>query len=89
MDSRPPPNLSDPDELLAYRKELRGVAPLWRYSGVGLAVLGAALLVLRSKHVVEVHVLVPILIIVAAIVLMSIAILQRSLYHARRMRGAG
>jgi hypothetical protein len=32
-------------------------------------------------------VLVPILIIVAAIVLMSVAILNRSLYHARRMRG--
>lgn len=87
--ARPAPNLSDRDALIAYRKELRGVAPLWRYSGITMAVLGAALLVLRSKQVIHVHVLVPILIIVAAIVLMSIAILQRSLYHARRMRGAG
>ncbi len=87
MAGRPPPDLSDPAQLVAYRKELRGVARWSRYSGVGLAMIGAVLLVLRSRHVIAVHVLVPILIIVAAIVLMSVAILKRSVHHARRMRG--
>lgn len=87
MESRPPPNLTDPAELKAYRRELRGVARGWRYSGIVLAALGAALLVARSRHVLAIHVLVPILIIVAAIVLISVAILTRSLYHMRRLRG--
>ena len=86
MESRPPPNLSDPVELKAYRKELRGVARGWRYSGIALAVLGAALLAARARHVLAIHVLVPILLVVAAIVLMSVAILTRSLYHMRRLR---
>lgn len=87
MESRPPPNLKDAAELAAYRKELRGVAPVWRYTGIALAVIGAAVMIARSRGLLAVHVLVPILIIVAAIVVMSIAILHRSLYHARRMRG--
>lgn len=87
MASRPPPNLNDCTELAAYRRELRGVARAWRYAGVALAVIGGALLVLRSRHVLAMPVLVPILIVVVAIVLMSVAILSRSLYHARRMRG--
>ena len=86
MESRPPPNLSDPVELKAYRKELRGVARGWRYSGIALAVLGTALLAARARHVLAIHVLVPILLVVAAIVLMSVAILTRSLYHMRRLR---
>ena len=87
MENRPPPNLSDPAELKAYRKELRGVARGWRYSGIALAVLGAALFAARARHVLAIHVLVPILLVVAAIVLMSVAILTRSLYHMRRLRG--
>jgi len=87
MASRPPPDLSDPAALKAYRRELRGVARGWRYSGIALAVIGAALLAARSRHVLAVHVLVPILIVIVAIVLMSVAILTRTLYHQRRMRG--
>lgn len=87
MDSRPPPNLTDPAELKAYRRELRGVARGWRYSGIALAVIGAALLVARSRHLIAVHVLVPILIVVVAIVLISVAILIRTTYHMRRLRG--
>lgn len=87
MDSRPPPNLTDPAELKAYRRELRGVARGWRFSGIALAVVGAALLVARSRHLIAVHVLVPILIVVVAIVLISVAILIRTTYHMRRLRG--
>lgn len=87
MESRPPPDLSDPAALAAYRKELRGVAPVWRYVGVGLTVLGAGLLVARARHVIDIPVLVPSVTIVAGFGIMSIAILYRTLYHARRMRG--
>ena len=87
MADRAPPDLNDRAELAAYRQELRGIARGWRWSGIALATIGAIVLVLRSRHLIAVHVLVPILIIVVAIVLMSIAILNRSLHHARRMRG--
>lgn len=87
MDSRPPPDLNDPAALKAYRRELRGVARGWRYAGVALAVIGAGLLLARSRHLLAIHILVPVLIIVAAIVLISVAILYRSLHHVRRLRG--
>ncbi len=87
MESRPPPDLNDPAALKAYRRELRGVARGWRYAGIALALFGAGLLMARSRHVLAIHVLVPILIVVVAIVLMSVGILMRTIYHQRRLRG--
>jgi len=79
------PNLSDPAERAAYRRELAGVARGVRYSGVGLAALGALLAVIRSLYWREMPKWLPLLVIVAAFVLMSVAILIRTRYHARRM----
>ena len=81
------PNLNDPAERAAYRQELAGVARGVRYSGVGLAAVGALLAVIRSLYWREMPKWIPLLVIVAAFVLMSVAILIRVRHHARRMAG--
>lgn len=81
------PDLSDPVARAAYRRELQGVARGPRYAGVGLAVLGAVLAVVRALYWRDMPRLLPMLVIAAAFVLMSVAILIRTRHHARRMAG--
>jgi uncharacterized membrane protein len=83
------PDLNDPTARAAYRRELAGVARGVRYSGVGLAAVGALLAIIRSLYWREMPKLIPLLVIVAAFVLMSAAIVIRTRYHARRMRSGG
>jgi anaerobic C4-dicarboxylate transporter len=80
------PNLNDPAERLAYRRELAGVAKGVRYSGVGLAALGALLAVIRALYWRDMPKLIPQTVIVIAFALMAVAIMVRTRYHARRMR---
>ena len=43
------PNLKDPAERAAYRRELQGVARGVRYTGVSLAIAGAGLALARAQ----------------------------------------
>lgn len=87
MTDRLPPNLSDPAERAAYRRELRGIARKTRFSGIMLASIGAVL-ALASKRVDDPSMwrLGAILAIAAGGGLMIFAMARRSLYHQLRMR---
>jgi hypothetical protein len=81
--NRPPPNLNDPAERAAYRRELRGLVPWVRYVGMALALAGAAIAVLWP-HLPGALALV---VIVSGLAMMVAGIAIRTRYHARRMRG--
>ncbi|MDH7973101.1 hypothetical protein QH494_13010 [Sphingomonas sp. AR_OL41] len=81
--NRPPPNLNDPAELAAYRRELRALVPWVRYTGMALALLGAAIAVLWP----QLPGALPLAVIALGFAMMVAAIGIRTRYHARRMRG--
>lgn len=87
MESRPPPNLSDPAQLAAYRQELRGVVRGLRLGAVGVTILGAVISLLRATLWPTIPMLVPLVLIALGVMLMITAIAFRTAYHARRMRG--
>lgn len=87
MDGRPPPNLKNPVELAAYRRELRGVARGVRWGGIGITLAGTAIAALRAWTLPAISVLIPIVVISWGMLLMLTAIALRAAYHARRMRG--
>ena len=86
--TRPPPNLADPAERAAYRKELMGVAKGVRRIGVALAVIGAALLIYDARFA-PLPGWLPWTVIAVAFALMLAGIFARTRYHRRRMRGEG
>jgi hypothetical protein len=49
MEGRPPPNLKNPVERAAYRRELRGVARGVRWGGIGITLAGIAI-ALRAAY---------------------------------------
>lgn len=81
--NRPPPNLNDPAELAAYRRELRGLVPWIRYAGTGLALAGAAVAVIWPR----LPGAIPLAIIALGFAMMVAGIGIRTRYHKRRMRG--
>ncbi|HEX7848585.1 MAG TPA: hypothetical protein VF485_02520 [Sphingomonas sp.] len=87
MEGRPPPNLKDPVELAAYRRELRGVASGVRWGGIGITLIGAMVAALRAWAWPAIPVLIPLIVVVWGMLLMLTAIALRTAYHARRMRG--
>jgi hypothetical protein len=87
MDSRPPPNLNDPAELAAYRRELRDVVRGLRLGSVGVTILGAVIALVRAKVWPAISLLVPAVVIALGATLMITAIAFRTAYHVRRMRG--
>jgi hypothetical protein len=87
MESRPPPNLKDPDELAAYRRELRNVARGVRRGGIGITLIGAAVAGLRTWTWPAIPALIPVIVLAWGALLMLTAIALRTAYHARRMRG--
>jgi len=87
MESRPPPNLKDPGELAAYRRELRGVASGVRWGGIGITLVGAVVAALRAWAWPVIPALIPMIIVAWGMLLMLTAIALRAAYHARRMRG--
>ena len=84
--SRPIPNLSDPAERKAYRRELMGVAKGFRRTGVALALLGSAL-ILVNAYWTPIPNIVTLAAIVTGFALMLMGIGVRTKYHKRRMRG--
>jgi len=87
MEGRPPPNLNDPAERAAYRRELRGVARSVRLGGVGIALVGVGAAAIRALAIPAMPALVPIVVIAWGVLLMLTAIALRTAYHVRRMRG--
>lgn len=87
MEGRSPPNLKDPLELAAYRRELRGVASGVRWGGIGITLMGAMVAALRAWAWPAIPVLIPMIVVVWGMLLMLTAIALRMAYHARRMRG--
>ncbi len=81
--TRPPPNLADPVERAAYRRELRALVPWVRYTGMALALLGAAVAVLKPEWPGAIA----LAIIALGFAMMVAGIGIRTRYHARRMRG--
>lgn len=81
-----PPNLKDPAERAAYRRELAGIARGIRLSGIGLAALGAILVLLRRRELLEVPMWLAASILGAGIMLMITSIAARTRYHTLRMR---
>jgi hypothetical protein len=87
MESRRPPNLNDPVELAAYRRELRGVASGVRWGGIGITLVGAVVAALRAWAWPAIPALIPMIVVAWGMLLMLTAIALRMAYHARRMRG--
>ena len=81
-----PPNLKDAAERAAYRRELAGIARGIRLSGIGLAALGAILVLLRRRELLEVPMWLAASVLGAGIMLMITGIAARTRYHALRMR---
>ncbi|MET0309758.1 MAG: hypothetical protein ABW023_13710 [Sphingomonas sp.] len=82
-----PPNLKDPVERAAYRRELAGVAWGIRLAGIGLAALGAVLVALQRRELLAVPLWLAFTVVGAGLMLMITAIAARTRYHALRMRG--
>ena len=80
------PDLNDPVQRAAYRRELLGIARPIRYLGVALAVIGAVMIVIDARFTPLPKGL-PWVVVGAAFVLMFAAIAMRRRYHQRRMRG--
>ena len=82
-----PPDLDDPEARAAYRRELRSVAKPLRYGGVALALLGVALAIIKTRIAPAMPGWLPLLVITLAIITMCAAVIARTRYHLRRMRG--
>lgn len=82
-----PPDLRDPVQLAAYRRELRGIARPLRYTGVAFAILGAALVIARQRWLPQMPAVIPMAALALGVLNMLAAILLRARYHQQRMRG--
>jgi hypothetical protein len=76
------PDLTDPDQRLAYRNELRRVYWPWRYGALALLVVA-----LVGSMVDPTHERIWELLLVVGAVLTFGVIIARTRYHRRRMRG--
>ena len=81
----PAPNLNDPDRRRAYRRELRNVARLLRWTGLTLLFIGLAGLLLGGTGDWWTAPSWFSLAIGAALTLVSV--IQRTRHHRRKMRG--
>lgn len=81
-----PPNLKNPAERAAYRRELAGVARRIRLAGIGLAALGAILVLLDRRQIFAVPLWLAAAVLGAGLMLMVTGIAARARYHALRMR---
>jgi hypothetical protein len=82
-----PPNLSDPIERAAYRRELQGVARPIRYTGISFTLLGVLLAIVRLQWWPDLPQAVPIAVLALGAFNMVAGIVLRTRYHQARMRG--
>ncbi|MDB5706831.1 MAG: hypothetical protein JWN66_3947 [Sphingomonas bacterium] len=81
------PDLKDPVQRAAYRRELQGVARPLRYTGIAFALLGVMLAIAQRKWLPEMPTAIPMAAIVLGAFNMLAAIVIRTRYHQQRMRG--
>ncbi len=83
------PNLENPEERLAYKRELRGVARMQRAVGFGLIGLGALMVLARSAGWAvwagEGPDMLALAVLAGGWVFLVWAFLQRNAHHRRRM----
>jgi hypothetical protein len=82
-----PPDLKDPAQLAAYRRELRGVGKPLRYTGIAFALLGVVLAVAQRTWVPQMPSAIPMAAVSLGVLNMLAAIAIRTRYHQQRMRG--
>ena len=75
------PNLEDPAELAAYRRELRQLHKAWRWAGLAIVLAGIVLMLTRDQF----DYLSISLLVLGWAILIGV-IFQRTRYHRRRMR---
>ncbi len=80
------PDLKDPVQRAAYRRELQGVARPLRYSGVAFALLGVMLSIARSKWAPQLPPAIPLAALALGVLNMIGAIAIRTRYHRQRMK---
>lgn len=79
-----PPNLKDPDERAAYRRELLRLYRGWRWFGLALVCAGVVWALVRGAGWDGVSIALEA---VGWVILLTV-IVMRTRYHRRRMRGA-
>jgi len=82
-----PPDLGDPAQRAAYRRELQGVARPIRYTGISFALLGVALALVRRQWFPELPAAIPLAALGFGVLNMIAGIVLRTRYHQARMRG--
>ena len=80
-----PPNLNDPAERAAYRRELQGVTRPIRYTGIMFLLLGAGLAIARRQWWPDLPLIVPIAALALGAFNMVAGIVMRTRYHQARM----
>ncbi|MCL6683767.1 hypothetical protein [Sphingomonas alba] len=75
------PNLKDPDELTAYKRELRGLYKVWRWVGLAVVLAGVVVMFVRGG---QFDLYSGALLFVGWAILIAVVI-QRTRYHKRRM----
>ncbi len=80
------PDMNDPVQRAAYRRELQGVARPLRYTGVAFALLGAVLAIVRSKWAPQMPSAIPMAALALGVLNMVGAIAIRTRYHHQRMK---
>jgi hypothetical protein len=82
-----PPDLKDPIQRAAYRRELQGVAKPLRYTGIAFALLGMLLAIAQRKWLPQMPTAIPMAAVALGAFNMLAAIVIRTRYHQQRMRG--
>ena len=82
-----PPDLDNPVERAAYKRELRMIARPVRYLGLALAVLAALLAAARALYWPRLPVVIPLFLLGIALLHLLGGIVIRARYHQARMRG--
>ena len=85
MERAVPPDLNDPVQRAAYRRELRGVARPVRYLGMALALLALATAIARHRMP-DLPRAVPVFLLVVAALHLAAGVLLRARHHRMRMR---
>jgi hypothetical protein len=80
------PDLRDPVQRAAYHRELRGVAPRLRRSGIGIALAGALLVLLQRKGLAPVPLWLGVGVLGIGVLVTIAALSTRAAYHRLRMR---
>ena len=81
------PDLRDPEQFAAYKRELRAVARPIRLMGVGLIVAGALLAALQRTRFPAIPSVIPLVLIALGALHMLVGIAIRTKYHQKRMKG--